>query len=87
MTDDHHHDDAETGPWPLGGALALAAGVIGAALVSVVGGGSSLAAGLVGLVSFGVFGALLGAGGVQRGAAFGEDAHHNHGHENGGGHH
>lgn len=81
MNDDHHHD-AETGPWPLGWALALGAGAIAAALVGVVGGGSTLAAGVIGVVSFGVFGALLGAGGVERGHASGEDAHH---HE--GGHH
>ena len=36
MNDDHPHFDAETGPWPLGWAVALLAGVLAAVLAGGV---------------------------------------------------
>ncbi|MDZ7905294.1 MAG: hypothetical protein U5N55_05605 [Cypionkella sp.] len=81
---DHGHFDDETGPWPMGWAVAAGAGVIAALLVTAIGGASAPAGFVIGLVSFGVFGALLGSGGVERGAQGAGDTHE-HGH--GGGHH
>lgn len=78
---DHPHFDAENGPWPMGWAIALGAGVLAALCASAIAGASGAAGFVIGLVTFAVFGALLGAGGVQRSAAQGDD--HNHG----GGHH
>lgn len=82
MNDDHPHVDAETGPWPLGWAVALLAGVLAAVLAGGVGGANSTAALVIGVVSFGVFGVLLGAGGVERTtpAAGGPDDHSHGGH-------
>ncbi len=84
MSDDHHFD-AETGPWPLGWAVAVGAGAIAAALASGVGGANSAASVVIGAVSFAVFGALLGTGGIERLAASGDD-HHGDNHDHGGHH-
>lgn len=78
---DHHASDTpETGPWPMGWAVAAAAGALAFVLCFGIGGASFMAALVIALVSFGVFGVLLGAGGVQRGAP-------SHGADTGGGHH
>lgn len=77
---DHGHFDAETGPWPMGWGIALAAGLGAALLTSAIAGASGSAGFVIGLVSFGVFGVLLGAGGVERRAAAHEADHHDHGH-------
>ncbi len=81
---DHGHFDAEDGPWPMGWAIALGAGVLAALCASGIAGASGSAGFVIGLVTFAVFGALLGAGGVERTAAAGDD--HGHGHDHGGGH-
>jgi len=87
MSDDHPHFDAETGPWPMGWAVALGAGALAAALAGGIGGADSTAALVIGAVSFAVFGVLLGAGGVER-AAPAEGGAHDHAHDHGhGGHH
>jgi hypothetical protein len=79
---DHGHFDAEEGPWHMGWAIALGAGVLAALTASYIGGAAGFAGFVIGLLSFGVFGVLLGAGGVERTAG----AHvHDHGHD--GGHH
>ncbi len=80
MSDGHPHFDAETGPWPMGWAVALGAGALAAALAGGVGGANSTAALVIGAVSFAVFGVLLGAGGVERTAPAEGDTHdHSHG--------
>jgi hypothetical protein len=77
---DHHHDHAPVdGPWAGGWLVAAGAGVLSALIARAIGDVSMTPAVLVGLVSFGVFGVLLGSGGVER-AEF--DAHG--GHESGG---
>jgi hypothetical protein len=80
---DHPHFDAEDGPWPMGWAIALGAGGLAALCASGIAGASGAAGFVIGLMTFAVFGALLGAGGVERTAAAGDD----HGHPHGGGHH
>ncbi len=81
---DHGFDD-ESGPWPYGWAVAICAGVIAFGLVVMIGGGTSTAGFFFGLLSFGVFGVLLGAGGVARTAPdLGDDPHASH--SQGGGH-
>lgn len=82
---DHNHFDDETGPWPMGWGVAAGAGVIALVLASAIGGASGSAGFVIGLVSFGVFGALLGSGGVERSAGDAEIHDHDHGHT--GGHH
>jgi hypothetical protein len=84
MSDDHGHFEAETGPWPMGWALALGAGVVAALLAAAIGGATGAGALVIGLLSFAVFGALLGAGGVERASE--GDAQGDH-HHNLGGHH
>jgi hypothetical protein len=80
MMDHHPSDTPETGPWPMGWAVAAGAGALAFVLCVAIG-GASFAAGLaIGLVSFGVFGVLLGAGGVERTGP--SDSH-----EGGGDHH
>lgn len=87
MSDDHPHFDAETGPWPLGWAVALGAGALAAGLAGGVGGAETAAALVIGALSFAVFGVLLGAGGVERSApAAGDDHSHAQGHGHGGQH-
>jgi hypothetical protein len=68
MDHDHSHFDAEEPPWLMGWGLALGAGLLAAVLTAYIGGASAMAGFVVGLVSFGVFGVLLGAGGVSRSA-------------------
>jgi hypothetical protein len=72
--DDGHDQTAETGPWPMGWAYAALAGGMAFVLTSGIGGAGFWAALTIGAVSFGVFGVLLGAGGVERTAP--PDAHH-----------
>jgi hypothetical protein len=78
---DHHFDD-ETGPWPMGWAIAILASILAVVLVVAIGGATGAAGLLTGLVTFGVFGVLLGSGGVERAAQDGHDPH-----THGGGHH
>lgn len=82
---DHHHDHDHApvdGPWAGGWLVAVAAGLIAAGVARALGDVSLTPALIVGLVTFGVFGVLLGSGGVERaefddhGAAGG----HGHGH-------
>ena len=64
---DHHHDHAPVdGPWAGGWLVAAGAGVLSALIARAIGDVSMTPAVLVGLVSFGVFGVLLGSGGVER---------------------
>ncbi len=86
MSDEHPHFDAETGPWPLGWAVAFGAGAVAAVLAGGVGGADSTAALVIGAVSFAVFGVLLGAGGVERTTPAEGEHDHSHDHSNGGHH-
>ncbi len=79
---DHSHDHASVdGPWPGGWLVAALAGLIAATLARMLGDVGISPAVLVGAVVFGVFGVLLGNGGVELVA--GDD----HGHDDHGGHH
>jgi hypothetical protein len=63
------HSQAETatqGPWPLGWAIAALAGAVAFVLASAIAGAGFWAAFSIAALSFGVFGVLLGAGGVER---------------------
>lgn len=77
---DHSHaDTATSGPWPLGWAIAALAGGLAFLLGTAIAGAGFWAAFSVAALSFGVFGVLLGAGGVERTApsdAHSSDAHH-----------
>ena len=82
---DHHDHAAVDGPWAGGWLVAVGAGLLSALIARVIGEVGMSPAVLVGLVSFGVFGVLLGSGGVER-AEF--DAHSDgHGDAHGHGHH
>ena len=74
---DHSHDHATVdGPWAGGWIVALVAGVIAASLARWMG-DFGFAPGLaIGAVSFGVYGVLLGSGGVGLSPASDDD----HGH-------
>ncbi len=75
---DHSHDHASVdGPWAGGWGVAVAAGLIAALLASSFGGVSLVAMLIIGLVVFGVFGVLLGAGGVELTVT----EHHGEGHD------
>lgn len=79
---DHSHDQAPVdGPWAGGWLVAAVAGVIAATLARLLGEVGVSPAVLVGVVTFGVFGVLLGNGGVElvAGDAHGHDDH-GHGH-------
>ena len=79
---DHSHDQAAVnGPWAGGWLVAAVAGLIAAILARALGDVGMSAAVLVGAMVFGVFGVLLGSGGVELTAV---DAGHDHDH---GGHH
>jgi hypothetical protein len=69
-----------TGWW-----IALLGGAIGAGLALMMG-ADSLAAGTIGLVTFGVFGVLLGKGGVELNVHSDHGPDH-HAHDHHGGHH
>ena len=72
---DHSHDHATVeGPWAGGWLVAAVAGLIAAVLARVLGEVGISPAVLVGAVVFGVFGVLLGNGGVELVEAHG-DAH------------
>jgi len=76
---DHHHDHAPVdGPWAGGWLVAAVAGLLAAVAARAMGEVTMTPAVLVGLVTFGVFGVLLGAGGVER-AEF-DDHGDDHGH-------
>lgn len=79
---DHHDHAPVDGPWAGGWLVAAAAGVISALIARAIGDVSMTPAVVVGLVSFGVFGVLLGSGGVERAEfdAHGHDDGHGHGH-------
>jgi high-affinity Fe2+/Pb2+ permease len=63
---DHSHDHASVdGPWAGGWAVALVAGLFAAMIARVFGEVGLTAALLVGLVTFAVYGVLLGSGGVE----------------------
>lgn len=68
----------------MGWAVAAAFGLGAALVTSVIGGASGSAGFVIGLVSFGVFGVLLGAGGVEL-TAPAAGAHHAHGGSHDGG--
>lgn len=78
---DHHHDHAPVdGPWAGGWLVAAVAGLIAAVAARAIGDVSLTPAVVVGLVTFGVFGVLLGAGGVERVDGDGHGDRHGHGH-------
>lgn len=79
---DHSHDQAPVdGPWAGGWLVAAVAGLIAATLARLLGEVGISPAVLVGAVTFGVFGVLLGNGGVE--LVVGDDHGDDHGH----GHH
>ncbi len=78
---DHHHDhEPVQGPWAGGWLVAVAAGVIAALVARTIGEVSLSPAAIVGLVTFGVFGVLLGSGGVERAEFDDHGDSHGHGH-------
>lgn len=79
--DDHHHEHAPVdGPWAGGWLVAALAGVLAAIVARAIGDVSLGPAIVVGLVTFGVFGVLLGSGGVERAESGDHGAGHGHGH-------
>lgn len=82
MAHDHDHEHAAVdGPWAGGWLVAALSGLIAAALARVLSDVGVTPAALVGAVTFGVFGVLLGKGGVELGAVdHGDHDHHDHGH-------
>lgn len=78
---DHHHDhEPVQGPWAGGWLVAVAAGVNAALVARTIGEVSLSPAAIVGLVTFGVFGVLLGSGGVERAEFDDHGDSHGHGH-------
>ncbi len=78
---DHHDHAPVDGPWAGGWLVAAGAGLLAAIVARAIGDVGMSPAVLVGLVSFGVFGVLLGSGGVELNAdAGGHDEGHAHGH-------
>lgn len=81
---DHSHDHASVdGPWAGGWAVALVAGLIVASVARNFGDVSLTTGLLVGVLTFGVYGVLLGSGGVEltvtegdHGAGHGDHGHH-----------
>jgi high-affinity Fe2+/Pb2+ permease len=80
---DHSHDHASVdGPWAGGWAVALVAGVMAALIARGFGDVGLSAMLIVGAVTFGVFGVLLGSGGVEvtvtesHGAGHDDHGHH-----------
>ncbi len=81
MSDDHHHDHAPVdGPWAGGWLIAAGAGLLAAITARALGDVSMSPAFVVGLVTFGVFGVLLGSGGVERAELDDHGDSHGHGH-------
>jgi hypothetical protein len=79
--DDHHHEHAPVdGPWAGGWLVAVVAGLIAAFVARAIGDVSLTPAFVVGLVTFGVFGVLLGQGGVERVDGADHGTGHGHGH-------
>ena len=79
MDDLHDHAPVD-GPWAGGWLVAAAAGLIAALIARAIGDVAMSPAVLVGLVTFGVFGVLLGSGGVERSTAYGTGDGTGHGH-------
>lgn len=78
---DHHDHAPVDGPWAGGWLVAAGAGLLTAIVARAIGDVGMSPAVLVGLVSFGVFGVLLGSGGVELNAdAGGHGEDHGHGH-------
>ncbi|MBL4927247.1 hypothetical protein [Fuscibacter oryzae] len=78
--DHHDHHEAVEGPWAGGWLVALVAGLFAALLARAIGATGMSAAMAVGTVTFLVFAALLGNGGVELTL---DDSHgddHGHGH-------
>ena len=76
---DHSQEHAAVdGPWAGGWIVALVAGIIAACLTRWLGNLGLTPAVAVGALSFGVFGVLLGSGGVELSPA--SDDHGDHGH-------
>lgn len=78
MSEDH---GAVEGPWAGGWLVAAAAGLFAALIARGIGEADMTAALVVGAVAFGVFGVLLGAGGVEvttagQGESHAPGAHH-----------
>lgn len=86
MSDHHDHAPVE-GPWAGGWLVAAGAGVLAALIARAIGDVSMSPAVLVGLVTFGVFGVLLGSGGVERAEFSAHGNGHGHGESHGHGHH
>lgn len=78
---DHHHDHAPVaGPWAGGWLVAAVAGLLAAVAARAMGEVTMTPAVIVGLVTFGVFGVLLGAGGVERAEFDDHGDYHGHAH-------
>lgn len=78
---DHSHDMAPVdGPWAGGWVIAALAGLFAAWLAKMIGDVGTAPAALAAAVTFGVFGVLLGSGGVELTAAEGHGADDKHGH-------
>lgn len=82
--DHHDHHEAVEGPWAGGWLVALIAGLFAALLARSVGAADMSAAMAVGVVTFLVFGALMGNGGVEltldEGHGPNSGGDHGHGH-------
>lgn len=79
---DHSHDhETVDGPWAGGWLVAVAAGLIAAVLARWLGDAGTSAAAMVGAVVFGIYGVLLGSGGVEVTVIDGgHGGAHDHGH-------
>ena len=77
---EHHDHDTLNGPWAGGWLVAVGAAVVVAGIARALGDVGMPAAFVLGSMVFGVFGALLGSGGVELTPL-------DHGNEHGAGHH
>ncbi len=78
---DHSHDHAAVdGPWAGGWLIALLAGMFAAAIARVMSDVGVAPAALVGAVVFGIYGVLMGSGGVELKVSDDHGAGHDHGH-------
>lgn len=80
MTDHHHEHAPVAGPWAGVWLAAAGAGLLAAIVARAIGDVSMSPAVLVGLVTFGVYGVLLGKGGVERAEFDDHGESHGHGH-------